>query len=341
VDELDGGRWLVTQLDQFIATFYLPLPEPLGLKNGQHFETYLPPNAESIRLLAESDLDLAYQSLDELSRVLLQGAADRANLPGETQIWFNKFWLSSSMIVHQVAGDPFARSGIDAAMVVASATAGERFELRERFSTLADRPTGIDDFLSQAVNEGMGGVTVIEAAVPLRLIGNLPAVGDFVRHEGYASGNERPDTFIDLWPFIDSGEGEIGITDLVSRLYSALAVAINDIRLIQKAYYAVVRYPVTALTQNRLPHLLPFVLRRLRDIGDAHGSYGGVIETNQNMWPLMSPSALDTKQLSELHIARSQVDTGAFSAYLDLYLDADSALRRQGDTRAAALLMRT
>jgi hypothetical protein len=338
--DLDEGQWLVTQLDQFIATFYLPLPEPLGLENGQHFETYLPPNNEAIRILAESNLDLAYQSLDDgpNQRLIVQSANERQRPTDKPEIWYNKYTLSTSLLIHEVAADPFARSGIDAALVVAKATAGQRFELREQLTTLAHRSISVEERISEAAIEGVGAVTVVEAAVPLRLIGGLPDLDDVLRDEEYVLGNAPVDTLLDLWPFIDSGTTEVPLTDLLPRLHSALAVAIKDVRAIQKAYYAVTRHPVTALTQNRLPHLVPLVLRRLRDVGDSDRTHIGAIEVNRNVWSLMRPVRLSAEQMSDLNAARSQVDSGAFNSYLDLYRDADSAMRQQGDTRSAALL---
>jgi hypothetical protein len=335
--DLNEGTWLVTQLDQIVATFYLPLVEPLGLPGGQPIESFLHLDADMVRILEETPYELAYQSLEDgRQSVILQNKRARKKLKrkGRRQIWFNKKALSSSLLVHHVTADPLSRSGIDAAALVANLASGERFQVDPdtRFTVGDQQADDIQERIREAAELGVGEVTVIEAAVPLRLIGPVPSLEDPISDDGYVSGNMIEDLDLGVWPLT-----EPDASVLRNRLYSALAVALKDLRNIQKSYYAVTRHPITLVNKERLPHGLPITLRRLRDVGVPENTQQFFMEVNRNLWSLMRPPSLSQEQIANLQGVRYQVDSGPFSSYLDLYREADAALNRQGDSRSGVL----
>jgi hypothetical protein len=195
-DPLDGGQWMVTQVDQLVATFFLPLDEPLALPSGSPIETYLPMNTVAIDLLTTSGLDLAFSPMHDprLSAVTLPGGQGMGG--GGHQNWANKCTLSSSLMVHQVAASPWSRSGLDAVALVAAAASSEMYDPASlRLSTLTPPQRGpsghrlrlpmprrksssndysdpLAEYLTDAGELGVGEITVVEAAVDLRLIGD-------------------------------------------------------------------------------------------------------------------------------------------------------------------------
>ncbi|PRX47062.1 hypothetical protein B0I33_106159 [Prauserella shujinwangii] len=337
MSNLDKGTWLVTQLDQIIATFHLPLVEPLGLPAGQPIESYINLNSDMVRILEEAPYELAYQSLDNnRGQVILQSEKARKKLRRKKrrQVWFNKKSLSSSLLVHHVTADPVSRSGIDTAAVVAEIASGERFHVDAdtRFTTGNSLPDHIQERIREAAESGIGEVTVIEAAVPLRLIGEVSTIEELISDDAYLEGNADTDLNIELWPLV-----EYDPDTLKRRLYSALEVALKDVRNVQKSYYAITRHPITLVNKERLPHGLPITLRQLRDVGVPDRTRQVVMEVNRNLWSLMRPRTLSQEQIRDMVRMRGRVDRGTFSSHLDLYREADVALYRQGDTRSGVL----
>lgn len=335
---------MVTHLDQVIASFFLPVAEPLGLPENSPIETFLPINKLAIDRLTESELEFAFAPLHDRSAPAIVRSADLGEGKGRSapQVWANKFTLSSSLVVHQVGTDPWARSGLDAVSVVAATASGERYDPNSvRLSTLR-QDSQISAHLEEAADLGIGQVTVLEAAVPLRLIGEIGSSddfnGDLLEIVHLPSGPDDLGPSPDLWPFFNAQDEVIDPVRLTQRLYWALGVAINDIRNVQKAYHSVTRHPITLLTRERLPHLLPVTNRKLRDIGATDNVHQWIVHVNDNAWSLLRPQTLVDRQLEGLAQARRRVDGGVFSAHLDLHREANAALSRQGDTRVAAML---
>lgn len=360
---------MVTQPDQLVATFFLPLAEPLALPSGSPIQTYLPMNQPAIDLLEMSGTDLALVPLHEpnLPTQLIPAGQSLGVREGKDQYWANKCTLSSSLLVHQVAANPWARSGIDAVAVVAGAASGGVYDsastrlttvqqsrrrpdmrpwLRFRKSQARGRSGNhtalLDEEFADARELGVGEITVIEAAIELRLLGDASAWLDDIEEPlslvHKPAGPDGIAAYPDQWPFAFlNGQAEVAAR-LLERLYWALAVAIQDVRNVQKAYHMVTRDPITLVTQERLPHSLPTTLRRLRDVGNEDATYRLMTSVNENLWSLLRPAPLSKEQIGALPRARARVDGQVFSAHLDLHREADAALRRHGDSRVAVLL---
>ncbi|WP_146044444.1 hypothetical protein [Amycolatopsis sp. BJA-103] len=342
MNPLDEGVWLVSNERQIIATFYLPLPEPLALASGTQIPTYLRFYRDSIEILNNANIDLLFQSLEISPGMAILETAEQRRLHRSShgrENWSNKAWLSSSILIHQVASDLIARTGLDAVAAAAEATSSGKFNIDEvELSTIRPLSSELRAHLADAAKIGVGTITVAEIAVPTRIIGGQLEFENMVSSEPHIHGSEDPNTQSDTWDFIDGRSISAQDPKLAHRLYSALAVAVKDLRDLQKAYHAVMRAPISLVARERLPQVLPVILRQHQDIGNPTNSTKTLIEVNRNLWPLILPPLMKEEKLKSLNHARSKVNSGAFSAYLDLHREADAALYRQGDTRLGSLL---
>lgn len=114
-------------------------------------------------------------------------------------------------------------------------------------------------------------------------------------------------------------------------------MAIADVRDLQSAYAAVTRAPITLVTYELLPPVVPIGFRQLRDIGTADTAVVVSSPTHKNLWSWLAPADLTSEQYEMFGHVRSRTDTMAFAGHLDLYREADVARKRDGDTRAAAI----
>lgn len=338
VTRLDQGDWLVAHPDELNAVFFLPLTEPLGFANHQRIPTYYGMDRQIVDSFVTSGLDLTFQRLDEPTQPHLEIPAEFIREEWSGQNWSHVRALSSSVLVHQVVADPWARSGFDTATLVAQANFEGPFSPDGPQLSVLD--TGS---LARAVLDGvtelkLGEVTVIEAVVPLKVVGHLPDPDSHLLDIISAKSAPSPAEHSGEWGYIQSHDRKWA-DQLLSRLSGALSVAVDDIRDIQKAYYAVTRLPITLLTRERLPPVLPIIIRRLNATSQPDTWWQGLISVNDNLWPLAGPDTLEEDQLRTVGLVRARVaQQGAFSSYLDLQREAVSALHRQGDTRMSGIL---
>jgi len=252
LDELDEGQWLVTHLDQHIATFFILVPETLGLASGQTVASYLPLTLEGIKLLEASPAQVVFQSLDSRDTPpVLLASEELARTTPRIRNWSNKCTLAASLLVHQVQTDPLARSGMDAVGLVAQAASGGGRAHDERQLSVLDLPRQARETETHLSN-GTSNATVIEAAVPLRLFGEVPKTEEMLTRPAHVE-TDPGITYPDLWTFVGTPGIAMSTELLKDRLFAALDVAIDEIRKLQKAYHAITRYPLTLVTCERLP----------------------------------------------------------------------------------------
>jgi len=341
-DEMDQGQWLVIQPREIVATFFLPLPEPLAFPQGRVSQTLLPIGVRQLELLVSSGLSFGLRRLDEEAPSsgdphTSESESFRVRYPvdlGAMRNVSNKVLLSSSALPYKVIAGPWSHA-YQASMFVQLVASEGLVDRSIQLSLLKYAPQIPEELADIATEQGLGEVTVIEMAVHLRLLGKLPSLPDLVPKpmEGPTDGYTP-----DVWPYVVSEDEDLPLEVLSERLQCALDVAIDDIRSIQKAYHAITRHPINLLTRERLPSHVPFTLRRMQDIGFAGRSTRGLLEANRNLWAFLRPPSLTDTQLATMSSARLRVDKGAFSAYLDLHRESDVSFRRQGDYRLAALL---
>lgn len=328
---LNEGTWMVTSLVQHIATFFLPLPDPLGFPAGQAFPTYLPLTYETGKLLQQRDIELAHQSFDRRDIVVLADSSEVYGERAHDKVNFsNKCTLSSSILIHQVETDLMRRTGLDAAITAADAASSGYFDASDR--SLTSRYT-----LPSPYMEGAGRVTVVEVAVPLRILGSIPELNYF--HIPTSTVQRELPPYPDAWDFVGEPESAADLDDVLLRTQRALDVAISDVRSLQKAYRANTGRPVTLLTRERLPFIVPITARRLADIGRGSDSaYRAGIEVSSTGRFMANLSVLTRDQMEAVNRLRLNADNGAFRSYIDLAREGEDALYGQGDTRLGVLL---
>jgi hypothetical protein len=341
-DELDQGQWLIVQPREIVATFFLALPEPLAFPQGRVSQTLLPIGVRQLEILLSSELSFGLRRLDEKAPEsgdpqTSQSQSSHVRYPVDLRAMrnlSNKALLSSSALPYQVIAGPWSRA-YQASLFVQSVASEGMVDRSIQLSLLKHPPQIPQELADIATEQGIGEVTVIEVAVHLRLLGRLPPLPDLMQKpmEGPTAGYTP-----DVWSYVVSEDEDLSLEVVSERLQRALDVAIDDIRSIQKAYHAITRHPINLLTRERLPSHVPFTLRRMEDIGFPGRSTQGLLEANRNLWAFLRPPGLTGTQLESLSYTRMRVEKGAFSAYLDLYREADVSFRRQGDYRLAALL---
>jgi hypothetical protein len=341
-DETDQGQWLVIHPREILTSFFLPLPEPLAFPQGRVSETLLRIGLRQLETLVSSALPFGLRRLDKDTpssggSETSESESSRVRYPVDLRAirnWSNKALLSSSALSYHVITGPWSLSYQASALVQEVASEG-RIDPSIQLSLLEHAPQVPVELIDMATEHGIGEATVVEVAVYLRLLGRIPPLPDLVPKtmEGPTDGFTP-----DVWPFVVSEDEDLSLEVLSERLQSALDVAIYDVRSIQRAYHAITRHPINLLTRERLPSHVPFTLRRLEDIGVPGRSTRGLLEANRNLWAVLRPPGLTDAQLAAMPSTRLRVDKGSFSAYLDLYREADASFRRHGDYRLAALL---
>lgn len=120
---------MATCLDQQIITFFLPLPDVLGVPAGQSFKTFVPLTLQGSKILGRLDAEIAHQSLDDPDPIVVFSTGREVYGPGsekELVLW-NKCTLNSSLSVHHVETDLMRRIGLDAAALAAGVGSGGFF----------------------------------------------------------------------------------------------------------------------------------------------------------------------------------------------------------------------
>lgn len=336
-DALSGAPWYLVHPDELVLRLFLPMPEPLGLPHGYLFRVTddLGPEAiEHIREVEESGLLLV--SLGE------DGAAiDFHEMFSslDYQPWFAASSLVCSLQVFQTTADFLALSGLDVAVKAARhATGGVT-------STDEDRDTAWPSALSRLnpvlAAEGLGSASVIEAVVPLRLLGALPPPWDTVLQP--EANTHVPVSSPGVWPYVVAHEDTLVSDEVLDRVHAAVDVAIDSVRSMQRTYAAVAGDPITLLTRERSPLFVPYSLHPLAKPPVLWGSpdedqRSGLVQVSASYPKLFRPAVLDTDQLERMTHAAAQLDNRQWRIFRDLRGMAASVLQREGDARMAGLL---
>src|SRR5690625_3829584 len=154
-------------IDEIDAVFFLPLPDALPLPEKTILPSYDEIHPDKMREMLDSGLDFAAIPADGTSG----GGVERVDNE-KIREWFHFSLLTSSLMVHSVETDVWARSAFDAAYVtlVANFTSAATGEMPE-LSTLERRTTPYpDEEVLRPRDLGAGLCTVVEAVVPLHLV---------------------------------------------------------------------------------------------------------------------------------------------------------------------------
>jgi hypothetical protein len=347
VSDTDDGQWMIVHPRELMATLLLPLPDPISLEDG----TLLP----SHRRMELATVEVLEPWLDEL---WLQRLGGPGALPcsvmrtsegaQSTPVnWSNKTTLVTSVLFHQTYSDAGLRLGLEPAMRLAKVVSGPRLTAGEKARALDEFSVGRYLDASGLREIGLGAVTVAECAVGLRIVGDLPELESPLR-QGVApeppfgpleADRVYPDE-IAMWQWRVFPPGSAPDAELVERrLRNALKIALTELRSIQRAVHALRRTPTAIISPERLPFLVPIVLRLAGDIGDDSKLPRLVLlVTRPNIEPLLPPEPLAEREMRALNKARERVDSGPFAAHVDMHREAHVALDRLGDHRLAALL---
>lgn len=326
MNEVVPEHRLLFCLDEIDVVFFLPLQDALPLPEKLILPTYETIHPDKVREILGSGLDFVAMPADGSS-----GGDGQVIDVDTVDQWFYFSMLSSSLMVHSVETDVWARTALDAAYVTlaaqfTSATTGEMPDL----STLGAQPASHDDDGDPRPRDlGAGLVTVIEAVVPLHLVGDPPVLSDEFLDISSPATREGP------LPY-----RSVTRRNLISRLGSALDAAITDIRTYQRSYYATTGDPITLLTRERLPAFVPFILRNKAPTEDPDSDWEhGIARVNDNLRHIIAPEELSEDRVEYMFMASGEVErSGPFVSFLDLHREAKAALRRQGDTRLSAIM---
>ncbi|QKV74948.1 hypothetical protein [Amycolatopsis sp. Hca4] len=332
--DFDQGKWLVTHIDQQIATFYIPLPEAMGFPKLSQHQYFLTFDREQIESLKKTDEDITLLSIEQPGNPAIVLSRSQHH---EITNWSNKATLDSSLVIHQVEALPWVRMGLDAALSVWQFNSSKNWTNDTRMRPVTMLRELEENLLEDPTFAGGSVVTVVEAAVPLYLLGelgDLPPVIQQSENSDHTTNLARQ-TPLNFCRLTKEDFNDI----LYDRLILAFNTAVNNIQSLQKGYHAVTREPVTLITRERVPFTVPVTLRRLRDIGNsAITPKKCLLGVNANTWHVNRPRELTPDEIKNVSWAQHAILKGAFSAHLDLHREADAALRRHGDTRAGALM---
>lgn len=214
----------------------------------------------------------------------------------------NAYVLASSILLHQVPVDLGAASGLDATM------AAVRIGVPAPNQDIGDRPA--DDSTGEMVPSGYA--TIAEVAIPLQTRAAIAAADRL--EEGF------------VLP---------GPEDARALLEPALDAAVAVVAKFQADYHSVTRQPLTILTRELLPSLVPYVLRELSEIPGGDATEVRLFLVNGNISRLSKMPELASEKVEAVHAASGQ--NQAVRGYLDLHRQGAVALER-GNSREAAVM---
>lgn len=215
---------------------------------------------------------------------------------------YTNTWVSrSSIIVHHVKVSSAASMGLDA--VMKAAVVGIKGPGDHKF----DWPHDMD-----------ADCTVLEVALPIWV--NL--ILHFQRKDGsIQSVNVRE---------IDSSYNEY-----IEVLYNK---AIDQARNLQMAYHAVQNSPLTLLTVELLPPVVPYIIRKPEQIAAKEVVEMQLYASERSFNSIVRESDLSNEQVGRIFQAGNQIHRNPLSAYLDLDREASVALHRSGNTRVSVVM---
>lgn len=352
----DIGDWLVSHPDELVATFLLPCPDPLPLADGEVIPTYNSFEKATTELV-EPVLDECYLSaLDGTIAVSAAAMRPRRSDPDgqagtdpPVMNWSNKYVLNTSIQVHQTFNDAGLRVGLEPAIQLAQVVGGALLPADQRASAVAAATAGTasTSTMSELRNLGLGSVTIAECYVALRITGAIPNFVSPLAHDysddppfgPLESDRIYPETN-SMWQWRSFNERTMPPADLVERrLRMALDIVLSDLRSIQRTAQALRRTPTSLSTLQRLPFVVPVVVRIAGQVGDESApSWTGLLATRPNLDAEREPQPVDDASMVAFTRTRARLENGPFSAHVDLHRDGHFALERSGDYRLAALL---
>ncbi|WP_148576172.1 hypothetical protein [Nocardioides caldifontis] len=155
--------------------------------------------------------------------------------------------------------------------------------------------------------------TVVEMAVPVRL----------------------PETARDREP---PGEGSE-----IEELSDAFDEGVACIRDIQRAYFLARRRPISLISRERLPHMIPFLLRSISEVAKPPSrDEVGLFMLNMNLWQGVRDADFESSDFETFSAAMAAQGQGVLAArYLEFVREGEVALDLNGDPRASVILFAT
>lgn len=343
-DNFDSGNWALHHRDEIIATWFIPLEDPLGMAQAWAGPLYQALTQDQVDQLKSMEGQSVLQPLNEQAVTDMPPNEDGFyELSPDERNWSNKGVLRTSIMLHQVSGNFVTRASIDAAYAVAERCTTGRYNVEDvarivvGFSPASET---IQSFVEEAVEAGVGDITVAEVAVPLHVLGHPPDDLSVELAEAasqpHAAGLPEPQGWL---PFI--AESELSPSDyrqaVAQRALSALHLAISELRELQKSYHVATRSPIPLITYERMPPIIPVAFRALGEIGTPGAAVMNLVPVHRNLWAWLAPAELGA---SEYELVNESIRRGTllpYRSYLDLRREAHVALERNGDTRAAAI----
>ena len=349
----DQGEWQVFHPDEFLAVFLIQLPDPLPIEDGgklpTHWRRYFNDEAEVLDTVAD-DLILQRIGAGEprvLPYRLIEDRQEGAPVP----LW-NKHLLGASVMCHQVYSEAALESQREGPMKLARLLSRTGAEVREgafispqeKRNTLDAPGVGSSMGASELRDMGIGMTMVAECVVSLRCVGELPQlpgvmVLDHVAWESRDASSVQGIVDGELrWaaPYDAGTLGSDGITD---RLHAGLDIVVAEIRAWQQALFISEGVAMPLLTRQRLPAVIPTLLRRTVPDEDEPAPAQIMLVNPVSVSRIVQATALTSQQLDRLNGARYTADDGAFSTHMDLLREANVALSITGDYRLAAILL--
>jgi hypothetical protein len=232
----------------------------------------------------------------------LEKSANPEDLP-ERRNMVNVWVSGSSSIVHHVKIGLAASMGLDA--VIRAALVGIKGPGEHKSATMPD------DLAADC--------TVIEIALPVWV--NLTLRQRQIDTNGNALADVRD-------------AGSISVDD-IDALFD---MAIDRVRHLQMAYHAIENGPVTLITAEVLPPLVPYLVRRQAQIEAKEDVELNLYESKRAFNAITRPRLLSNEQISAIYDASSSVSHNPLATYLDLDREAFVALRRSGNTRVSVVM---
>ncbi|SFB29778.1 hypothetical protein [Cellulomonas marina] len=348
MNEADDSEWTVVHPCELVATFLVPLPDPIPLPDSSILPTYRRLEQAAIRILEPWLDELWLQRADQSAIMMCRDAFAADDAENGPVNWSNKYALVTSIQFHQTFSDAGLRLGLEPAMRLAHVVAGPRLTTEEKRNALDQFDVEGSAGAPGLRDIGLGAVTVAECRVGLRIIGELPDLeSPLTRGTGgdapfgpLESDRIFPDE-ISMWQWRKFPEGMAPDSELVERrLRAALDIALTELRTIQRAAQAVRRSPTVIASLERLPLVVPVVIRFAGGIGRPDGgAHTVLLATHPNTEHLHVPEPFTDDEMQTVNDARHRIDDGPFAAHLDVHREAHVALTRLGDYRLAALLL--
>jgi hypothetical protein len=328
VRELDRGTWRIGHPGQIVATFFLPLPEPLPLPPGNPLPFYHPIEKICADLLDDGPPGLILQRIDSPDEIVPYStfSSSRAN---DAVNFTNKFVLNSSVLVHFLHFDPRRDPGLEAADSISKAASLGQMRPNELRELAEARRTALRQVLDAPEIDAFDQhtISVAECAVELRIVGQrellpvMPIVLDEIHAAARTSDREVVPNDVSFWHWI-AGDGEEIQEPIGRRVALTFDIALEAVRDIQRAIYATMQLPLTLVTQQRLPSMLPFLLRTEESIATASVRDAGTLLLNFRLFDSQQDKVADASEMQRIVNARQSLDQATFGVHLDLRREA-------------------